>query len=231
MARDLGFAAPFDNSLDVTSDRDFVAELLNAIALLGVHLSRIGEEVVLWSTEEFGFLKLADAYSTGSSMLPQKKNPDIAELARGKAGRLIGHAAGLSGHAQGPARWPTTATCRRTRSRSSTPSTRCASPLPPSAVFSQTATFDLGRMADAADAPTAAAIDLAEWLVERGTPFREAHAIVGGIVRDSLERHVPMAELVEAHPALGAEAVVASRHRGGRYPSPDRRRHRPRSGR
>ncbi|HVT78853.1 MAG TPA: argininosuccinate lyase, partial [Acidimicrobiales bacterium] len=95
VADELGFAAAFDNSLDATSDRDFVSELLHTIALLGVHLSRMGEEVVLWSTEEFGFLKLADAYSTGSSMLPQKKNPDIAELTRGKAGRLIGHAAGF----------------------------------------------------------------------------------------------------------------------------------------
>src|SRR5205085_12579987 len=89
------FNAASDNSLDAASDRDFVAELLTTIALLGVHLSRIGEEVVLWTTEEFGFLRLADAYSTGSSMRPQKKNPDTAELARGKAGRLIGHVAGF----------------------------------------------------------------------------------------------------------------------------------------
>ena len=78
----------FENSLDAVSDRDFVAEALFDLALLGVHLSRIGEEVVLWTTEEFGFARLADAYATGCSMLPQKKNPDIAELARGKAGRL-----------------------------------------------------------------------------------------------------------------------------------------------
>ena len=95
MAADLGFAARFENSLDAVSDRDFVAEALFDLALLGVHLSRIGEEVVLWSTEEFGFLRLDDAYATGSSMLPQKKNPDVAELARGKAGRLIGHLTGV----------------------------------------------------------------------------------------------------------------------------------------
>ncbi len=87
-ATDLGFGAVFDNSLDAVSDRDFVAEALFDLALLGVHLSRIGEEVVLWSTDEFGFLKLDDAYATGSSMLPQKKNPDIAELARGQ-GRAV----------------------------------------------------------------------------------------------------------------------------------------------
>ena len=95
VAADLGFAARFENSLDAVSDRDFVAEALFALTLVGVHLSRIGEEVVLWTTEEFGFATLDDAYATGSSMLPQKKNPDIAELARGKAGRLIGNLTGL----------------------------------------------------------------------------------------------------------------------------------------
>ena len=99
----LGFATVFENSLDAVSDRDFVAEALFDLALLGVHLSRLGEEWVLWTSEEFGFARLDDAYATGSSMLPQKKNPDIAELARGKAGRLIGHLAGLPRHAEGPA--------------------------------------------------------------------------------------------------------------------------------
>ena len=91
----LGFDRPFDNSLDAVSDRDFVAEALFDLALVGVHLSRIGEEWVLWTTDEFGFARLDDAFATGSSMLPQKKNPDIAELARGKAGRLIGNLTGL----------------------------------------------------------------------------------------------------------------------------------------
>jgi argininosuccinate lyase len=95
-ARDLGFADVFANSLDAVSDRDFVAEALFALALLGVHLSRLAEDVILWSTDEFGFLHLADAWATGSSMLPQKKNPDIAELARGKSGRLIGNLTGCS---------------------------------------------------------------------------------------------------------------------------------------
>src|SRR5207248_4151108 len=95
VAHDLGFESRFENSLDAVSDRDFVAEALFDLALLGVHLSRIGEEIALWASEEFGFVRLADAYATGSSMLPQKKNPDIAELARGKAGRLIGHLTGF----------------------------------------------------------------------------------------------------------------------------------------
>ena len=94
-AEDLGFAAVFENSLDAVSDRDFAAEVLFVLSLLGVHLSRMGEELILWSSTEFGFVELDDAFSTGSSMMPQKKNPDIAELARGKAGRLIGHLTGL----------------------------------------------------------------------------------------------------------------------------------------
>ena len=94
-AADLGFGAAFENSLDAVSDRDFVAEALFDLALLGVHLSRIGEEWVLWTSAEFGFAVLDDAYATGSSMMPQKKNADIAELARGKAGRLIGHVSGF----------------------------------------------------------------------------------------------------------------------------------------
>ena len=95
VAEQLGFLGRFENSLDAVSDRDFVAEALFDLALIGVHLSRLGEELVLWSSEEFGFCVLDDAYATGSSMLPQKKNPDVAELARGKAGRLIGHLTGL----------------------------------------------------------------------------------------------------------------------------------------
>src|SRR5204863_820735 len=95
VASSLEFARPFENSLDAVSDRDFVAEALFVAALTQVHLSRMGEEIVLWSTDEFGFVLLSDAYATGSSMLPQKKNPDIAELARGKAGRLIGDLTGF----------------------------------------------------------------------------------------------------------------------------------------
>ena len=94
-AADLGFARPFDNSLDAVGDRDFVAEAVFDLALIGIHLSRIGEEWVLWTSAEFGFARLDDGYATGSSMLPQKKNPDIAELARGKSGRLIGNLTGL----------------------------------------------------------------------------------------------------------------------------------------
>lgn len=203
----LGFRAPFENSLDAVSDRDFVAEALFDIALLGVHLSRMGEEVVLWSTEEFGFMRLSDAYSTGSSMLPQKKNPDIAELARGKTGRLIGHLTGFLTTLKGlPLSY------NRDLQEDKEPLFDSVIQIGRSLVaikgMFSTASFDFSRMRDAADSPYLCAIDLAEFLVKQGLPFRKAHAIIGGIVRDSIERHVRMQELVEAHPLLGSEAAV-----------------------
>jgi len=207
VAADLGFAARFENSLDAVSDRDFVAEALFAFALLGVHLSRLGEEITLWTSQEFGFLRLHDAYATGSSMLPQKKNPDIAELVRGKSGRLIGHLTGLLATLKGlPLAYNRDLQEDKEPLFDAVDQLQLALPALTGLIAS--AEFVLDRMQAAADAPEAAAVDLAEWLVERGTPFRDAHAIVGGLVRDSLERHVPLAELVVAHPALGEEAVA-----------------------
>jgi argininosuccinate lyase len=207
VASDLGFAARFDNSLDAVSDRDFVAELLFDIALLGVHLSRIGEEVVLWSTEEFGFLHLADAWATGSSMLPQKKNPDVAELARGKTGRLIGHLTGVLTTLKGlPLAY------NRDLQEDKEPLfdgfDQVALALTALGGLLASADFDVERMQAAADAPASSAVDLVEFLVTARTPFRDAHALVGALVRDSIERHVPLVELVAAHPDLGAEAVA-----------------------
>ncbi len=207
VAADLGFAAAFDNSLDAVGDRDFVAEALFDLALLGVHLSRIGEEVVLWSSEEFGFVTLDDAYATGSSMLPQKKNPDIAELARGKSGRLIGHLTGLLTTLKGlPLAY------NRDLQEDKEPLfdavDQVVLALGALTGLVSTTTIVPERMQSAADSPYLVATDLAEWLVERGTPFRDAHAIVGGLVRDSIERHVPLAELVAAHPDLGDSAVA-----------------------
>jgi argininosuccinate lyase len=207
VAEDLGFAARFENSLDAVSDRDFVAEALFDLALLGVHLSRLGEEIVLWSTEEFGFLELDDAYATGSSMLPQKKNPDVAELARGKAGRLIGHLSGFLATLKGlPFAYNRDLQEDKEPLFDAVDQSQLA--LSALAGLMATARFNFERMADAADSPTAAAVDLAEFLVEKGVPFREAHGVVAGLVRDSLERHLPLAELVQAHPALGSEAVA-----------------------
>ena len=206
VAEELGFAARFENSLDAVSDRDFVAEALFDLALLGVHLSRIGEEIVLWSTDEFGFAVLDDAFATGSSMLPQKKNPDVAELARGKAGRLIGNLTGLLATLKGlPLAYNRDLQEDKEPLFDSVDQTRLA--LAALTGLLATVHFDTERMQAAADGSPVAAVDLAEWLVEQGMPFRQAHAVVGGLVRDSIERHVPLAELVEAHPALGAEAV------------------------
>jgi argininosuccinate lyase len=206
VAAELGFHGHFENSLDAVADRDFVAEALFDIALLGVHLSRMGEELVLWSTEEFGFCTFDDAYATGSSMLPQKKNPDVAELARGKAGRLIGHLNAVLITLKGlPLAY------NRDLQEDKEPLfdavvqvTRALIAL--RGVY-ETVAWNEERMQTAADGPAAAAIDLAEMLVEHGMPFRQAHALIGGIVRESLERHVPLVELVSAHPELGEAAV------------------------
>ena len=207
VASDLGFSARFENSLDAVSDRDFVAEGLFDLALVGIHLSRIGEELVLWTTEEFGFAVLDDSFATGSSMLPQKKNPDVAELARGKSGRLIGNLTGLLVTLKGlPLSYNRDLQEDKEPLFDSVVQTRRA--LAALSGLLATVTFDAVRMQEAADGPAAAAVDLAEWLVEQGMPFRQAHAVVGGLVRDSLERHVPLAELVEAHPDLGTDAVA-----------------------
>ncbi|MBM3674838.1 MAG: argininosuccinate lyase [Actinobacteria bacterium] len=205
VARSLGFAHRFENSLDAVSDRDFVAEALFAAALAQVHLSRLGEEVVLWSSEEFGFLRLPDEFSTGSSMLPQKKNPDVAELARGKAGRVIGGLAGFLATLKGlPLAY------NRDLQEDKEPLFDAVDTLTLS-LLALTGLFDAvepvgDRMRAAADVETTAATDLAEYLVERGTPFRQAHAVVGALVRQSLERRIPLTELVEAEPRFGADA-------------------------
>jgi argininosuccinate lyase len=207
VATDLAFGERFENSLDAVSDRDFVAELLFDLALLGVHLSRLGEEIVLWATDEFGFVKLSDAWSTGSSMLPQKKNPDVAELARGKTGRLIGHLTGVLAMLKGlPLSY------NRDLQEDKEPLFDAVDQvllsLSALAGLLATATFETSRMQEAADSPTSAAVDLTEYLVTEGMPFRDAHALVGSLVRDSMERHVPLVELVEAHPALGTPALA-----------------------
>ena len=206
-AAELGFAAVFENSLDAVSDRDFVAETLFALALLGVHLSRMGEELVLWASTEFGFVELDDAFSTGSSMMPQKKNPDIAELARGKAGRLIGHLTGLLSTLKG-----LPLTYNKDLQEDKEPlfdavDTVRLTLLALDGMVAST-TFRTDRMAEAASSPYAAATDLAEWLVATGMPFRAAHAVVGELVRKALAGEGALDELVTAHPDLGAEAAA-----------------------
>jgi argininosuccinate lyase len=203
----LGFAAVFENSLDAVSDRDFVAETLFALSLLGVHLSRMGEELILWASTEFGFVELDDGFSTGSSMMPQKKNPDIAELARGKAGRLIGHLTGLLTTLKG-----LPLTYNKDLQEDKEPLFDAVDTVRLTLLaldgMVSTTTFRTDRMAEAASSPYAAATDLAEWLVARGMPFRDAHAVVGGLVRTALAGDASLHRLVEEHEALGPEAAA-----------------------
>ena len=202
-----GFSAVFDNSLDAVADRDFVADALYALAVLGVHLSRVGEELVLWSSSEFGFVELDDAFATGSSMMPQKKNPDVAELARAKAGRLIGHLTGLLATLKGlPLAYAKDLQEDKEPLFDAVDTVRLT--LAALDGLIATARFDTARMAEAASSPYAAATDLAEWLVARGTPFRQAHATVGELVRRSLAGDGPLAELVAADERLGPEAAA-----------------------
>ena len=205
-ASDLGFAARFENSMDAVSDRDFVAESLFALTMVAIHLSRLGEEIVFWTSEEVGFAVLDDAYATGSSMLPQKKNPDIAELARAKAGRLIGNLTGLLATLKGlPLAY------NRDLQEDKEPlfdavdqvhlGVRAMTGL------MSTISFSTDAMAAAADTPTVASTDLAEHLVTGGMPFREAHAVVGDLVRRSLDGEGSLADLVRADPRLGEAAA------------------------
>ena len=203
----LEFDRVFDNSLDAVSDRDFVAETLFCLALLGVHLSRIGEEMWLWSSTEFGFVQLDDSFSTGSSMMPQKKNPDIAELARAKAGRLIGHLTGLLATLKA-----LPLTYNKDLQEDKEPlfdavDTVRLTLLALDGMISTTV-YRTDVMAAQANTPYAAATDLAEYLVANGVPFRDGHGIVAELVRRSLAGEGALVDLVASHPALGDPAAA-----------------------
>jgi argininosuccinate lyase len=206
-AKEMGFRAPFANSLDAVSDRDFVAEALFDIALLGVHLSRIGEEWVLWTTEEFGFARLDDAYSTGSSMLPQKKNADIAELARGKSGRFIGNLTGLLTTLKGlPLAYNRDLQEDKEPLFDSVSQVKLA--LGALSGMIATAKFNQTRMQAAADDQMASATDLAEWMVRKGIPFRQAHAHVGALVQEAMQSGVSLRDLALQSPLFGEHAAA-----------------------
>ena len=181
VAAELGFDAPAANSMDAVADRDFAAEFCFAAALAGVHLSRLGEEVVLWTSHEFGWAEIADAYATGSSIMPQKKNADVAELARGKAGRLIGGLAGLLTTLKG-----LPLTYNRDLQEDKEPVFDAVDTLllvlPALAGLISSTRFHGRRLAREAAAGHALATDVAELLVRRGVPFRDAHEAVGHLV-------------------------------------------------
>ena len=178
VARELGLAGVTRNSLDAVSDRDSAVELVFACALCAVHLSRLGEEIVLWTTREFGFLDLDDSFATGSSLMPQKKNPDVAELARGRAGTAIGDLVALLTIVKGlPLAY------NRDMQEDKRPllgaPRMLVETLDALAGAIETGTFRVDRMRAALEDGEALATDAAEWLVERGVPFREAHEAVG----------------------------------------------------
>ena len=231
VARELGFDGSSPNSIDGTAARDFVAELAFVLAMVGVDVSRQAEEVILWATKEFGFVELDDAYSTGSSIMPQKKNPDIAELARGKAGRVIGNLAGLLATLKAlPLAY------NRDLQEDKEPVFDSVDTLevllPAFTGMIATLRFQTERMASLAPQGFSLATDIAEWLVREGVPFREAHEVAGACVRRCEQLGVELDELTDAQFAevsphltpgvrsvLTVEGSIASRSgRGGTAP-------------
>ncbi len=231
VAAELGFTGSSANSIDGTASRDFVAEFAFVAAQIGIDVSRIAEEVILWSTREFGFVTLHDSWSTGSSIMPQKKNPDIAELARGKAGRLIGNLAGLMATLKAlPLAY------NRDLQEDKEPVFDSVDTLevllPAFTGMVATLAFDAERLAELAPQGFSLATDVAEWLVREGVPFRVAHEVAGACVRRCEELGVELADLTddqlaEISPALTpavrdvltVEGSVASRNgRGGTAP-------------
>jgi argininosuccinate lyase len=204
VAAELGFERVAPNSIDAVSNRDFVLDYLSAAAICATHLSRLGAELVLWSSEEFGFVELPDAWTSGSSIMPQKKNPDAAELLRAKAPRIVGHLSALHGvmHAL-----PLTYNKDLQEDKEHLFDTVDTLELSLAAATGMVAgaRFRRERMAAAASDELIAATDLADLLVKRGTPFREAHGVIAGLVRDAVDGGVPLAEV--AVPALGEDAA------------------------
>ncbi len=231
VAHELGFADSSANSIDATAARDFVAEFCFVTAMTGVDLSRLAEEVVIWTTAEFGFARLDDAFSTGSSIMPQKKNPDIAELTRGKSGRLIGHLTGLLATLKGlPLAY------NRDLQEDKEPVFDSVDTLlvvlPAVTGMVATLTFDTARLTALAPQGFSLATDVAEWLVREGVPFRSAHEIAGAAVRRCEELGCDLPDLsdeqlaeVSSHltpqvrTVLTVEGSVSSRDgRGGTAP-------------
>ena len=227
VAAELGFDAPAANSIDAVSDRDFVAEFIFVGTMLGVHLSRLAEEVILMTSSEFGWARLHDSWSTGSSIMPQKKNPDIAELARGKSGRLIGNLTGLLATLKGlPFAY------NRDLQEDKEPAfdtiEQLMMVLPAMAGMVATLEFDTERIRRSAPEGFALATEIADWLVMRGMPFREAHEVAGACVAAAEARGVELWDLTddeladasamltaEVRSVLSADAAIAARSRPG----------------
>jgi argininosuccinate lyase len=203
VAEELGFERVAPNSIDAVSNRDFVLDYLSAAATCATHLSRLGGELVLWSSEEFGFVELPDAWTSGSSIMPQKKNPDAAELLRAKAPRVVAHLSALQGVMHG---LPLTYNkdLQEDKEHLFDAVDTLALCLAAATGMVAGARFRRERMAEAASDELIAATDLADLLVRRGMPFREAHGVISGLVREAVESGRPLAEVAVA--ALGEEA-------------------------
>jgi argininosuccinate lyase len=209
VAAELGFPASSENSIDGTAARDVVAEFAFVTAMIGVDLSRLSEEIILWATKEFSFITLDDAFSTGSSIMPQKKNPDVAELARGKAGRLVGDLTGLLTTLKGlPLAY------NRDLQEDKEPVFDAVDSLhlllPAMTGMVATLTFHTDRMAELAPQGFSLATDIAEWLVRERVPFREAHEIAGTCVRVCEERGIDLPDLSDADFARISEHLTPS---------------------
>ena len=210
-AIDLGFSKVFDNAADAVADRDFALEFLSASAITAVHLSRLAEEIVIWTTSEFGFVELDDAYATGSSIMPNKKNPDLAELTRAKSSRVTANLMHLLGAMKG-----LPLTYDRDLQEDKEPVFDTADTLIASLTamrgLVQTMSFDKDRLEEAATKGSTGATDLAEWLVKKGIPFREAHTVVGKMVESMLSDGRVLADagaedLQMAHPSFTSDAL------------------------
>jgi len=197
VAKELGFDRAAANSMDAVADRDFAAEFAFVAAMIGVHLSRLGEEVVLWTSHEFGWVELDDSFATGSSIMPQKKNADIAELARGKAGRLIGGLVTVLTMLKG-----LPLTYNRDMQEDKEPVFDAVDTLelvlPALAGMISTMTVRVDRLAKAAPAGYTLATEVAEWLVRQGVPFREAHEVTGSLVALCVARECGLDEVSDA---------------------------------
>jgi argininosuccinate lyase len=201
LAESLGFAVVSSNSLDSVSDRDFAAEFLFCATMTGIHLSKLSEQIVLYTSAEFGFFELSDAFSTGSSLMPQKKNPDVFELTRGKAGTLIGMLTGLLATLKGlPSTYDKDLQEDKAPVFAATDTLLAILPVIAGAL--RTITAKPKRMRNAIDS-FMMATDLADYLVDKGIPFRETHAIAGKAVRAAGEKNIGLEELpLEAYQAL-----------------------------
>jgi argininosuccinate lyase len=216
-ARLLGFSGVSRNSMDAVSDRDFVVEQLAALALVAAHLSRLAEDLILWSSDEFGFLQIGDAHSTGSSIMPQKRNPDVAELVRGKAGRVFGHLVAILTLLKGlPLTYNKDLQEDKEALFDAVDTVLGATAI--TGEMLQSVSVRAERMGEAAAANFSTATDYADYLTRKGLPFREAHALVGELVRTCEARSIELAQLTlnelrSVSPLFDADAVAISAER------------------